>query len=83
MRYAETAGRIFARKSDYVNSIVRACARRLHESCSCLKISLLHTLCLAFVLKQINVVCHVDQCCELLDMFFFLFFNHFIKGNLF
>ncbi|KAJ6737348.1 INACTIVE ATP-DEPENDENT ZINC METALLOPROTEASE FTSHI 4 CHLOROPLASTIC-RELATED [Salix viminalis] len=31
MRYAETAGRIFARKSDYVNSIVRACAPRVIE----------------------------------------------------
>lgn len=31
MRYAETAGRVFARKSDYVNSIVRACAPRVIE----------------------------------------------------
>ncbi|KAJ6413751.1 hypothetical protein OIU84_006540 [Salix udensis] len=31
MRYTETAGRIFARKSDYVNSIVRACAPRVIE----------------------------------------------------
>ncbi|KAJ6682783.1 METALLOPROTEASE M41 FTSH [Salix koriyanagi] len=31
MRYEETAGRIFARKSDYVNSIVRACAPRVIE----------------------------------------------------
>lgn len=51
MRYAETAGRIFARKSDYVNSIVRACARRLHESCSCLKISLLHTFMFSICFK--------------------------------
>lgn len=29
MRYAEVSGRAFARKSDYVNSIVRACARKL------------------------------------------------------
>lgn len=33
MRYAETAGKVFSRKSDYVNSIVRACARKLQESC--------------------------------------------------
>ncbi|VVB18019.1 unnamed protein product [Arabis nemorensis] len=31
MRYAETSGRIFARKSDYVNSIIRACAPRVVE----------------------------------------------------
>lgn len=30
MRYAETTGRVFSRKSDYVNSIVRACARKLN-----------------------------------------------------
>lgn len=29
MRYSETSGRVFARKSDYVNSIIRACARKL------------------------------------------------------
>ncbi|KAK9110394.1 hypothetical protein Sjap_018454 [Stephania japonica] len=31
MRYAETSGREFAKKSDYVNSIVRACAPRVIE----------------------------------------------------
>lgn len=31
MRYSETAGKVFARKSDYVNSIVRACAPRVIE----------------------------------------------------
>ncbi|KAM0939954.1 putative AAA+ ATPase domain, ATPase, AAA-type, core, peptidase M41, AAA ATPase, AAA+ lid [Dioscorea sansibarensis] len=31
MRYAEVSGRAFARKSDYVNSIVRACAPRVIE----------------------------------------------------
>nr|QKY65098.1 AAA-type ATPase family protein [Passiflora contracta] len=31
MQYAATVGRIFARKSDYVNSIVRACAPRVIE----------------------------------------------------
>ncbi|XP_010520434.1 PREDICTED: probable inactive ATP-dependent zinc metalloprotease FTSHI 4, chloroplastic [Tarenaya hassleriana] len=31
MRYAETSGRVFARKSDYVNSIIRACAPRVVE----------------------------------------------------
>uniref|UniRef100_A0A2C9UQ58 AAA+ ATPase domain-containing protein n=1 Tax=Manihot esculenta TaxID=3983 RepID=A0A2C9UQ58_MANES len=31
MRYAETTGRVFARKSDYVNAIVRACAPRVIE----------------------------------------------------
>lgn len=29
MRYAEASGRAFSRKPDYVNSIVRACARKL------------------------------------------------------
>lgn len=29
MRYTEISGQVFARKSDYVNSIVRACARKL------------------------------------------------------
>lgn len=28
MCYAETPGKVFSRKSDYVNSIVRACARK-------------------------------------------------------
>lgn len=28
MQYAEISGRVFKRKSDYVNSIVRACARK-------------------------------------------------------
>lgn len=31
MRYAETPGRVFSRKIDYVNSIVRACAPRVIE----------------------------------------------------
>ncbi|XP_038881869.1 probable inactive ATP-dependent zinc metalloprotease FTSHI 4, chloroplastic [Benincasa hispida] len=31
MRYAETPGRVFSRKLDYVNSIVRACAPRVIE----------------------------------------------------
>ncbi|KAJ4953317.1 hypothetical protein NE237_030149 [Protea cynaroides] len=31
MRYAETSGKVFARKSDYVNSVVRACAPRVIE----------------------------------------------------
>ncbi|XP_073003729.1 probable inactive ATP-dependent zinc metalloprotease FTSHI 4, chloroplastic [Typha latifolia] len=31
MRYAETSGQAFLRKSDYVNSIVRACAPRVIE----------------------------------------------------
>ncbi|KAK9135149.1 hypothetical protein Syun_014479 [Stephania yunnanensis] len=31
MQYAETSGREFAKKSDYVNSIVRACAPRVVE----------------------------------------------------
>ncbi|XP_010484243.1 PREDICTED: probable inactive ATP-dependent zinc metalloprotease FTSHI 4, chloroplastic [Camelina sativa] len=31
MRYAETSGRVFARKSDYVNTIIRACAPRVVE----------------------------------------------------
>ncbi|XP_021682059.2 probable inactive ATP-dependent zinc metalloprotease FTSHI 4, chloroplastic isoform X2 [Hevea brasiliensis] len=31
MHYAETAGRVFARKSDYVNAIVRACSPRVIE----------------------------------------------------
>ncbi|KAL2347255.1 hypothetical protein Fmac_001255 [Flemingia macrophylla] len=31
MRYTEVPGQVFARKSDYVNSIVRACARKLFE----------------------------------------------------
>ncbi|KAF8118427.1 hypothetical protein N665_0005s0190 [Sinapis alba] len=31
MRYTETSGRMFARKSDYVNSIIRACAPRVVE----------------------------------------------------
>nr|CAD1836897.1 unnamed protein product [Ananas comosus var. bracteatus] len=31
MRYAETSGRAFLRKSDYINSIVRACAPRVIE----------------------------------------------------
>ncbi|XP_020246313.1 probable inactive ATP-dependent zinc metalloprotease FTSHI 4, chloroplastic [Asparagus officinalis] len=31
MRYAETSGRAFSRKPDYVNSIVRACAPRVIE----------------------------------------------------
>ena len=35
MRYAETAGRVFAKKSDYVNAIVRACACKLHKSYYC------------------------------------------------
>jgi len=29
MRYAEISGQVFARKLDYINSIVRACARKL------------------------------------------------------
>lgn len=29
MQYAEASGKVFARKSDYINSIVRACARKL------------------------------------------------------
>lgn len=28
MRYSEMPGRVFKRKEDYVNSIVRACARK-------------------------------------------------------
>jgi len=28
MHYAEISGQVFARKSDYINSIVRACARK-------------------------------------------------------
>lgn len=31
MQYAEISGRVFSRKSDYVNSIVRACAPRVIE----------------------------------------------------
>ncbi|EFH42883.1 AAA-type ATPase family protein [Arabidopsis lyrata subsp. lyrata] len=31
LRYTETSGRVFARKSDYVNSIIRACAPRVVE----------------------------------------------------
>ncbi|XP_043718720.1 probable inactive ATP-dependent zinc metalloprotease FTSHI 4, chloroplastic [Telopea speciosissima] len=31
MHYAESSGKVFARKSDYVNSIVRACAPRVIE----------------------------------------------------
>lgn len=31
MRYTEVSGQVFARKSDYVNSIVRACAPRVIE----------------------------------------------------
>ncbi|CAF2087962.1 hypothetical protein BRARA_F02334 [Brassica rapa] len=31
MSYTETSGRVFARKSDYVNSIIRACAPRVVE----------------------------------------------------
>ncbi|KAF5727710.1 ATP-dependent zinc metalloprotease FtsH [Tripterygium wilfordii] len=31
MSYAETSGKVFSRKSDYVNSIVRACAPRVIE----------------------------------------------------
>ncbi|GKV21674.1 hypothetical protein SLEP1_g31630 [Rubroshorea leprosula] len=31
MRYAENLGKVFSRKSDYVNSIVRACASRVIE----------------------------------------------------
>ncbi|XP_071722188.1 probable inactive ATP-dependent zinc metalloprotease FTSHI 4, chloroplastic [Rutidosis leptorrhynchoides] len=31
MRYVETSGRVFAKKEDYVNSIVRACAPRVIE----------------------------------------------------
>ncbi|GLU12559.1 hypothetical protein SLE2022_292250 [Rubroshorea leprosula] len=31
MRYAENSGKVFSRKSDYVNSIVRACASRVIE----------------------------------------------------
>ncbi|KAF2577309.1 hypothetical protein F2Q70_00010860 [Brassica cretica] len=31
MRYTETSGRVFARKSDYVNSLIRACAPRVVE----------------------------------------------------
>lgn len=31
MRYAEVSGQVFARKSDYINSIVRACAPRVIE----------------------------------------------------
>ncbi|KAK4393786.1 putative inactive ATP-dependent zinc metalloprotease FTSHI 4, chloroplastic [Sesamum angolense] len=31
MRYEETSGRVFQRKADYVNSIVRACAPRVIE----------------------------------------------------
>lgn len=31
MRYTKVSGRVFARKSDYINSIVRACARKLFE----------------------------------------------------
>ena len=30
MHYAETPGRVFSRKIDYVNSIVRTCARKLY-----------------------------------------------------
>ncbi|WCJ31585.1 ATP-dependent zinc metalloprotease FtsH [Euphorbia peplus] len=31
MRYTENAGKVFARKSDYVNAVVRACAPRVIE----------------------------------------------------
>ncbi|XP_027368530.1 probable inactive ATP-dependent zinc metalloprotease FTSHI 4, chloroplastic [Abrus precatorius] len=31
MRYAEISGQVFARKSDYINSLVRACAPRVIE----------------------------------------------------
>ncbi|XP_054795844.1 probable inactive ATP-dependent zinc metalloprotease FTSHI 4, chloroplastic isoform X1 [Prosopis cineraria] len=31
MQYAEASGKVFARKSDYINSIVRACAPRVIE----------------------------------------------------
>ncbi|OVA11881.1 Peptidase M41 [Macleaya cordata] len=31
MRYAETSGKVFSKKSDFVNSIVRACAPRVIE----------------------------------------------------
>lgn len=30
MRYAEISGRVFSRKNDYLNAVVRACARKLH-----------------------------------------------------
>ncbi|KAK6150732.1 hypothetical protein DH2020_015664 [Rehmannia glutinosa] len=39
MRYQETSGRVFQRKADYVDSIVRACARKLQKDitdCHCL-----------------------------------------------
>jgi hypothetical protein len=29
MCYNESSGKVFARKSDYINSIVRSCARKL------------------------------------------------------
>lgn len=29
MRYKDISGQVYARKSDYVNSIIRACARKL------------------------------------------------------
>lgn len=33
MRYSEMPGRVFKRKEDYVNSIVRACARKFFGTC--------------------------------------------------
>lgn len=38
-------------------------------------------LCLAFVLKQINVGCLMDQCCELLDMFLFVFLSFYKRKS--
>ena len=35
MQYTEVSGRVFSRKSDYVNSIVRACARKLRKHLPC------------------------------------------------
>lgn len=35
MRYAEISGKVYSRKSDYVESIVRACAREFSTSGSC------------------------------------------------
>ena len=29
MSYSEVSGKVFSRKSDYINSIVRSCARKL------------------------------------------------------
>lgn len=56
MRYTKVSGKPFLRKSDYVNSIVRACARKYHFVffTTCLsKLSLIYYL--YFIMLHIKV----------------------------